>query len=112
MHLILIEDIKHIYYRSFTIYLTFFLNKSKYVMNQPLLDIYNNLHNYSATKGLFTSPPVKVKIKNFICFILKTNTRKLVQTLSNYTVVKILSYTKPLLNKVIAFVMELIKSFY
>jgi hypothetical protein len=73
MHLLLINGCKTYYHRIFPTYLTYFLNKSKFVMNTSLPDIYNNLNNYSVTKRPFTSTPPSQgqRQKIFYYFILK-----------------------------------------
>jgi hypothetical protein len=69
MHLLLLMGAKHITY--FPTYLTYFLNKSKFVMNTSLPDIYNNLNNYSVTKRPLLQLLLKVKTKNILLFYFK-----------------------------------------
>jgi hypothetical protein len=72
MHLLLINGCKTYYHRIFPTYLTYFLNKSKFVMNTSLPDIYNNLNNYSVTKRpLLQLLLLKVKTKNILLFYFK-----------------------------------------
>jgi hypothetical protein len=71
MHLLLLNGTKHII-TVFSDIFNLFLNKSKFVMNTSLPDIYNNLNNYHDKEAFTSTSFSRSKQKIFYYFILKS----------------------------------------